>query len=82
MCEPTNFLASRRNTFRIDHYLGKGNGSEPAGLWFFANPIFEDLWNRDRMENVQSAAEQLGIEKRAAYYDQIGALREIWCRTI
>jgi glucose-6-phosphate 1-dehydrogenase len=44
----------------------------------FGNPIFESLWNRDRIDSVQiSVYEELGVGTRAGYYDQSGALRDM-----
>ena len=63
--------------FRIDHYLGKETVQNLLILRF-ANPVFEHVWNRDRVDNVQiTVAEELGVERRTAYYDQIGALRDM-----
>jgi len=63
--------------FRIDHYLGKETVQNLLVLRF-ANPIFEHSWTRDRVDNVQiTVAEELGVEKRARYYDEIGALRDM-----
>ncbi len=63
--------------YRIDHYLGKETVQNLL-VFRFANSIFESLWNRDRIENVQiSVAESLGVEERAGYYDQAGALRDM-----
>jgi len=65
------------NTYRIDHYLGKETVQNIL-IFRFANPIFESLWNRDRIESVQiTVAEDAGIEKRAGYYEQAGALRDM-----
>jgi glucose-6-phosphate 1-dehydrogenase len=63
--------------FRIDHYLGKETVQNLL-VFRFANPIFESLWNRDRIDSVQiTVAEELGIGKRAGYYDRAGALRDM-----
>jgi glucose-6-phosphate 1-dehydrogenase len=63
--------------YRIDHYLGKETVQNLL-VFRFANPIFESLWNRDRIQSVQiTVAEDLGIEKRAGYYDRAGALRDM-----
>ncbi len=63
--------------YRIDHYLGKETVQNLLAFRF-ANPIFETLWNRDRVESVEiTAAETVGVEHRAAFYEQTGALRDI-----
>lgn len=63
--------------YRIDHYLGKETVQNLL-VFRFANPIFETLWNRDRVECVQiTVAEQVGVEGRAGYYETAGALRDI-----
>jgi glucose-6-phosphate 1-dehydrogenase len=63
--------------YRIDHYLGKETVQNLL-VFRFANAIFESLWNRDHVESVQiTVAEELGIERRAAYYDKAGAIRDI-----
>jgi glucose-6-phosphate 1-dehydrogenase len=63
--------------FRIDHYLGKETVQNLLVLRF-ANPIFEKAWNRDNVDNIQiTVAEKLGVEERAGYYDQTGALRDM-----
>ncbi len=63
--------------FRIDHYLGKETVQNLL-VFRFANAIFESLWNRDHIENVRiTVAESLGVEQRAAYYEQAGALRDM-----
>src|SRR5258706_4080914 len=57
-------------------YLGKETIQNLLVLRF-ANPIFEYSWNYERVEKDQiTIAEELGVERRAAYYDSIGALRE------
>ena len=63
--------------YRIDHYLGKETVQNLL-VFRFANPVFETLWNRDRVAHVQiTVAEQVGVEGRASYYDAAGALRDI-----
>jgi glucose-6-phosphate 1-dehydrogenase len=63
--------------YRIDHYLGKETVQNMLVLRF-ANMIFEPLWNRSYVDNVQiTAAEDIGIGTRAGYYDQSGALRDL-----
>jgi glucose-6-phosphate 1-dehydrogenase len=63
--------------FRIDHYLGKETVQNLIALRF-ANPVFERLWDSDAISSVQiTAAETVGVESRAAYYDHSGALRDM-----
>ncbi len=64
--------------YRIDHYLGKETVQNIL-VFRFANAIFEPIWNRNYIDNMQiSIAETLGIEHRAGYYDQAGALRDMF----
>ena len=66
-----------RDTFRIDHYLGKETAQNIMVLRF-ANTVFEALWNRRYVDNVQiTASEPLGVESRAGYYENSGALRDM-----
>ncbi len=63
--------------YRIDHYLGKETVQNLL-VFRFANPAFETVWNRDRVESVQiTVAEDLGVEGRAGYYERAGAVRDI-----
>ncbi len=63
--------------FRIDHYLGKETVQNLLALRF-ANELFEPIWNRNHISQVQiTAAEDIGIEGRASYYDATGALRDL-----
>ncbi len=63
--------------YRIDHYLGKEPVQDIIALRF-ANTIFEPIWNRNYVQNVQiTSAESLGVEERGGYYDHAGALRDM-----
>jgi glucose-6-phosphate 1-dehydrogenase len=64
--------------YRIDHYLGKDTVQNIL-MFRFANTIFEPVWNRNYIDHVQvTIAETLGVEHRASYYDQTGALRDMF----
>ena len=64
-------------TYRIDHFLGKETAQNILVLRF-ANAIFEPLWNTHYIDHVQiTAAETLGVENRAGYYEGAGALRDM-----
>jgi glucose-6-phosphate 1-dehydrogenase len=66
-----------RAVFRIDHYLGKETVQNLL-VFRFANSIFEPLWNNRYVDHVQiTVAEELGLEGRASYYEEAGALRDI-----
>src|SRR5260370_2221606 len=63
--------------YRIDHYLGKDTVQNLLVLRF-GNAIFEPLWNRNLVDHVQiTAAETLGVEQRAAFYETAGATRDM-----
>jgi glucose-6-phosphate 1-dehydrogenase len=63
--------------YRIDHYLGKETVQNMLVLRF-ANGIFEPIWNRQMVDHVQiTVAENLGLEGRAGFYEESGAVRDI-----
>src|SRR5215217_957578 len=66
-----------QQTYRIDHFLGKETAQNILVLRF-ANAIFEPIWNARYIDHVQiTAAETLGVEARAGYYETAGALRDM-----
>ncbi len=62
---------------RIDHYLAKETVRNLL-VFRFTNSIFEPIWNRNAIDNVQiTAAEDLGVGRRAGYYEQAGVVRDM-----
>jgi len=63
--------------FRIDHYLGKRPVNNLV-VFRFANAFLEPFWNRNQIDSIQiTMAESFGIERRGAFYDQTGAIRDV-----
>jgi glucose-6-phosphate 1-dehydrogenase len=63
--------------FRIDHYLGKETVQNLLVLRF-SNLLFENMWDRNSIEHVQiSISETVGLEGRAGFYNDVGALRDM-----
>ena len=63
--------------FRIDHYLGKETVQNLL-VFRFANNLFEPLWNREHIDNVQiTVSEDIGVGTRGAFFEQTGLLRDV-----
>jgi glucose-6-phosphate 1-dehydrogenase len=63
--------------YRIDHYLGKET-VQNIMVFRFGNSIFERMWNREAIDHVQiTVAESIGLEGRGAFYEEVGAFRDI-----
>ena len=63
--------------YRIDHFAGKETVQDLA-VFRFSNAIFEPLWSRNTIDFVEiTAAETVGVERRAGYYESAGALRDM-----
>ncbi|MFT6595382.1 MAG: glucose-6-phosphate 1-dehydrogenase [Akkermansiaceae bacterium] len=76
--EVVNGTFQEKDTYRIDHYLGKETAQNIMVLRF-ANAIFEPMWNKEHIDHIQiTCAEHLGMEGgRGGYYDKAGALRDM-----
>jgi glucose-6-phosphate 1-dehydrogenase len=63
--------------FRIDHYLGKET-VQNIMAFRFANGMFEPIWNRRYVDNVQiTVAQEIGIEGRGAFFEEVGTIRDM-----
>jgi glucose-6-phosphate 1-dehydrogenase len=70
-------VVSEGQIYRIDHYLGKET-VQNALAFRFANVLFEPVWNRHYVDHMQiTVAESIGIEDRAPYYEEAGAVRDM-----
>jgi glucose-6-phosphate 1-dehydrogenase len=65
------------DVYRIDHYLGKETVQNIL-VFRFGNSMFEPVWNRNYVDYVEiTASETLGVEGRATFYEETGALRDM-----
>ncbi len=66
-----------RDVYRIDHYLGKETVQNIL-VFRFGNSLFEPVWNRNYIDYIEiTAAETVGVEGRASFYEETGALRDM-----
>ena len=71
-------VMNENQVYRIDHYLGKETVQNIL-VARFANTIFEPVWNRNYIENIQiTVAEAVGVETRGKYYDKAGVVRDMF----
>src|SRR3954463_11278263 len=68
---------NEHQVYRIDHYLGKETVQNIL-VMRFGNSLFEPVWNRNYVDFVEiTASETLGVESRASFYEETGALRDM-----
>ena len=76
--ETVHSVFDEHQVYRIDHYLGKETVQNLL-VFRFANAIFEPLWSRNYIDNIQiTVSESVSIADRASYYDNAGVLRDMF----
>jgi len=67
-----------QSVYRIDHYLGK-DMIQNIMVLRFSNSVFESIWDNKHIDNIQiSLTEELGVGLRGNYYEQSGAMRDMF----
>jgi glucose-6-phosphate 1-dehydrogenase len=75
--EVVHKVFDEKDVYRIDHYLGKETVQNIL-VFRFGNSLFEPVWNRNYIDHVEiTAAEAVGVEGRAGFYEETGALRDM-----
>jgi len=75
--EVVHKVFDEKDIYRIDHYLGKETVQNIL-VFRFGNSLFEPVWNRNYIDYVEiTAAETVGVEGRASFYEETGALRDM-----
>ena len=70
-------IVPEERIYRIDHFLGKEPVQDLIYLRF-ANALFEPVWSREDVDSIQiTLAEDFGVEGRGAFYDRVGAIRDV-----
>lgn len=76
LIETTGAAFGEHQVFRIDHYLAKET-AQNISVFRFDNPLFETVWNNQHVASIDIvASEKIGVEGRADFYEQQGALRD------